>query len=121
MHCISVSKQRGIVQLKPHHIVVRQRCGSVFLYVDHAGLMLTTPVAHKTGFDLVKMASELLTGEFMRIMINAQSIDLLPDHAQKIGAALLKKADAADDFQRGLKNDRTTVHSGHRRTGTNGG
>lgn len=80
---------------------VRQHMGSVLLGIDEKVIQLKTPTAHKVGFSLVKKSSEAFESEHIKLIINNESIPLLPIQARQLGGAILKKTMQADDYQTG--------------------
>jgi len=81
-------------------VSVRHREGMVYLLANGKVLPLRTPAAHATGFALVKEAGLALDTEFVVLEINGAALNFPTKSAKQIGAALLRKADAADDFQK---------------------
>ncbi len=96
---ISVDLKTGIFQPVIMNIRVRSENGQVLLLIRDKVVKFTTIAAHRAGFDLVKKSAEALPKEFINLKINNHSTNLLPEHATKVGTALLRKADDADDFQ----------------------
>ena len=97
---IEITRSRGILTGVNFTVRVRSRYGLVYWMIgDKAPLEMRTPAAHKTGFALVKHASEAIAGELVVVKINGENLTFLPEHATQIGGALLRKADDADDFQ----------------------
>lgn len=82
-----------------HQIRVGHRFGKVLLVIDGKGDELKVPVAFKLGWDIVIKAGELLPKEAVTIKINGRVIELNKEQGLKVGGALLRKCDAADDFQ----------------------
>lgn len=95
-----VELKTGVCNPVSDVVRVRAEPSGVLLNISGKTIKLNTIKAHRIGFDLVKKAAEAMPSEFLTIKIGAASnIDLLPDHARQIGAALLKKADILDDYQ----------------------
>lgn len=82
-------------------IRIATRHGVVGMIIgNRSPLEMTTIQAHRTGYDIVLKAEEAeKIGALVKMTINGSDVDLLPSHARQIGAGLLRKADAADDFQ----------------------
>lgn len=98
---IEVTRSTGIFVPNNKEIRVNQRCGLVYLFVDGKIIQMKTPVAHKTGFTLIRQANDAeREGEYIILRVDGEPINLLNDTAKGIGASLLRKADDADDFQR---------------------
>lgn len=95
---IRISLDKGTVA---HHTIrVRQYHHQVVCLIDGKPVVMNTPAAVKAGVALATMAGQAQRGEIITMTHNGETIKLLPYHAKKIGGALLKKADLADDFQR---------------------
>ena len=98
---IEVTRSAGIFLPNVGKVTVRQQYGLVYLFVDdHDPVELHTPAAHKTGFALVQLAGEALQNEFVVLRINGVALNFPPKSAKQVGAALLRRADDADDFQK---------------------
>ena len=80
--------------------VPQQKYGLVGLVIDGRAVTMNTTKAHRTGFDMVKHAGEALHNEFVVLKINGVALNFPPKGAKKVGAALLRRADDADDYQR---------------------
>lgn len=80
--------------------MVRAHPGLVLLFIDESCIEIGVVLAHRIGFSLVKKSSEALVNDMVILKVNGKEISLLPSYAKKIGAALLRKADFADDQQR---------------------
>ena len=96
---IKVEKKTGIYYNEAHEIRIRQRFGKVLLLVDGAVLEFGTPAAFKLGWDIACKSGELLPSEYLSIKINGKEIKLLSEAGLKVGGAILRKTDDADDFQ----------------------
>jgi len=100
--------ERGKVPLayvpKYSRIIARAQLGSVFLFMDNSGVEMSTLTAHHIGYTIAMMVPNLAPDELIVIVINGEQIQLLPEVAQKVSTALLRKADDADDWQ--LQNKR---------------
>ena len=96
---IEVSRSVEILTVGTFTVRVRSRYGLVYWLIGDKVLELRTPAAHKTGFALVKHASEATANELVVVKINGEKIQFPPSNAKQVGAALLRKADDADDFQ----------------------
>ena len=80
-------------------IAVRATGPYVVVFIDGAGLPFLTTTVHPVGFQLVRLAQQAEKGDVVVWNLNGTDIDLPPDNARQIGAALLRKADTADDWQ----------------------
>jgi hypothetical protein len=80
-------------------IAVRATGPYVVVFIDGAGVPFLTTTVHPVGFQLVRLAQKAQKGDVVVFNINGTDIDLPPDKATKVGAALLRKADFADDWQ----------------------
>jgi hypothetical protein len=96
---LSVSLSTDLYVPRLAEIRVRHRHDFVYLIVGDKAVEMRTPAAHRTGFALVKKAGEALPGEFVKLVINGVALNFPPKSAKQIGASLLRKADAVDDFQ----------------------
>ena len=66
-------------------------------------LEMTTPVAVKLGIALCTNGGACqYLGDVVSLNIAGDELTLLPEIAAKLGAVILRKADRADDFQRGI-------------------
>lgn len=81
---------------------VRVGCwnGVVRVDVDEAHAWLSTPVAHSTGLALCQARPD--NGEAVVLRIDGRELSMPSDVAVRIGGALLRKADQADDWQLAL-------------------
>ena len=84
--------------------VPQQKHGLVCMVIDGKPIVMNTTKAHRTGFDMVKNAGEALHNEFVILRVNGVALNFPPQSAEKVGAALLRRADDADDFQIKRKN-----------------
>ena len=88
-------------------IRVRSEGPLVVMILREKKIELRTPTAHKIGFALIRAADDCIkvnrepgAKEFVALTINTTAdIHLPPDAARKLGAALLRRSDPADDFQ----------------------
>lgn len=80
-------------------IAVRASGPYVVVFIDGVGLPFLTTTVHPVGFQLVRLAQQAEKGDVVVFNINGTDIDLPPDNARQVGAALLRKADFADDWQ----------------------
>ena len=94
-----VDQVRGVLIPSTHEIRVKAVGGKIGVLVDgKPAETLSTVETHRNGFDMIRLADKCHDG-FIRIRINGKPIDVTGELAKKIGAALLRKADQADDFQ----------------------
>lgn len=96
---LQVQKDSGIFVPNVAKVRVRQQQGFVYLIAGSKTLEMRTPVAHRIGFALVKQAGEIFPGEHIQLVINGSALNFDEKGAKQVGAALLRKADCADDFQ----------------------
>lgn len=96
---IKVELSKGVYKGENHKIVVRSERGQVVVFIDQSRLEFTTPAAFKIGFTMVKKAGAAMSGDFVKLVINSKELQLLPEHALKVGGAILRKFEDADDFQ----------------------
>lgn len=96
---IKITLKHGVWSSAIYQIRVRAERDSVLMLIANKMVSFTAPTAHRTGFSLAKLAGCALPGEFVIMAINGSDVDLLPEHALKIGGALLRKADDVDDYQ----------------------
>lgn len=95
---IEVSRKIGIYSENVIHRV-RTRNGLVYWIIGDKAVEMRTPEAHRIGFALCKQAGEAEGAELIIVKLHGRELQFLPNTAKKVGAALLRKADAADDFQ----------------------
>ncbi len=96
---IAISLKKGILTPSIDRITVRSMQGMIAVVIGTAGIVLDTSSAHGAGFALIKLANESLPGDLVVIKVNGIDIEMLAPQAKQVGAALLRKADAADDWQ----------------------
>lgn len=81
----------------------RHRGGMVSMLIGAKYLEMTTPVAVKLGLALATNGGACqYLGDVVSLNIGGDELTLLPEIAAKLGAVILRKADRADDFQRGI-------------------
>ena len=97
---LEVTRSAGFFSPNVGAVVVRQVYGMVYMFIDEKILEMRTPAAHKTGFAMVRHAGEALENEFVILRINGVALNFPPKSAKQVGAALLRRADDADDFQK---------------------
>ena len=98
---LEVTRSAGFFSPNVNAVRVRHQYGLVYLFVDdHDPLEMKTLAAHKTGFAMVKHAGEALHNEFVILKVNGVALNFPPKSAEKVGVALLRKSDDADDFQK---------------------
>ncbi len=103
---ITVDRVRGLYSDPGGALRVGHRNGLLFLQRDAKSMEITTTEAANTCLALGRMVSKLEPGEFIVLTINGEAIHLLPEVALKLSGALLRKADAADDWQLAFRNPR---------------
>jgi hypothetical protein len=94
-----IELKNGIYEGATHKVTVRSENGHVIVFIDESRVEFKTPAAFKAGFAIVKKAGLALTGDFVSWTVNGKEIQMLPEHALKIGGAILRKTEDADDFQ----------------------
>lgn len=107
---VEIDRKPTIYVPTVNKMAVRQHYRNVLLLVDDRRVEMTTIVAHKIGYTIAMAIPKLSPQEIIVLKINGERIELLPDAASKLSTGLLRKADAADDFQRGIQNDWSNVH-----------
>ena len=100
---IAVNLRRGVYKGEFSKIVVRSESGHVIVFVDTNRLEFKTPEAFKLGFAMVKKSGSALNGDFISVVINGKELQLLKEQALKVGGAILRKTDDADNFQQRIK------------------
>jgi len=95
-----VDKKSAVYLPQLGNAVVRREFDQVILFIDGKRLEMSTPVAVKIGLQLVRSAGTAQEGELVTLIISGVEVLLLPDTATRIGGAILRKADKADDWQR---------------------
>lgn len=102
---IDRKKLPGIYRPSIDKIVARSEGPSVALFIGEKRLEMSTPIAVKVGLALAANGGAWLEpDDAVLFEISGIEILLLPEIAVRVGGAILKKADRADDWQRG------TVH-----------
>jgi len=94
---IETAKQPLVYIPTIHQIVVRHEMGKVILFISRKRVELDTLTAHRIGYAMG--IAKLAPDEMIVLTINGEKIDLLWPIAVKVSAALLRKADDADDWQ----------------------
>lgn len=96
----SVSRKVGTPIPSPN-IHVRAQGPWVVMLFGTSRIELTTPEAHKMAFQLIRTADNCILEqvEFVTLTINNADIEIPPQPARQLGAALLRKSDKADNFQ----------------------
>ena len=98
---IEVTRKAGIYHPNVQKVVVpQQKNGLVYALINDSLLEMRTPAAHKVGFALVRQAGEASPSENIVLLINGVALNFPPKGAKQFGAALLRRADDADDFQK---------------------
>ena len=97
---IGVRVARGVYHNPGMEIRVGHWCGRVGMSLGESRVWFRTPDAHATGLSLCRKATTLTPGEFVVLRVNGHDVPLAAGDAVRIGGALLRKADAADDWQR---------------------
>jgi len=97
---IAVERSTGIYTPNVGACRARTRAGLVYLFIDDKPIELHTPDAHKLGFAMVKQGGEAMPQEFIVVKVNGVALNFPPKSAKQVGAAILRRADAADDFQK---------------------
>lgn len=87
----------------PGDIRARYRQGYVYVLLGAKMLQMTTPIAAKVGFALAKNGGACMYhGDVVLLEIGGEQFTLLPAIAVQLGAVMMRKADRADDWQRGI-------------------
>jgi hypothetical protein len=81
----------------PTALGVRHQDGRVILFINSYRVDLNTVHAHRIGMDLG--SSVIAPDEMRTLTINGERVDLPDPLALQLSAALLRKADEADDWQ----------------------
>jgi hypothetical protein len=104
LHSVTVDRRRDPLMMPQQgKIVVRSEYGQVVLFVGDKRLEMSTPVAVKVGLAMVDDGGSVLqVGDIVVLEISGFEVLLLPETAMRIGGAILRKANHADDWQRGL-------------------
>jgi len=109
---IRISRNSGQYVQRENWIGIRWQGPYVVLLIDNKTIPITTVQAHAVGWQMLREADDcireanngvLWNGHRARqsviLTVNGQSLNISPAKARKIAAALLRKADYADDFQ----------------------
>ena len=94
---VGVAKRPVILPKAPYPFVVRRVDGRVHMFINDKQMDMNTTNAHDMGLALG--LTQLAPDEMSILTINGERIDLFDPLANKLTAALLRKADAADDWQ----------------------
>lgn len=107
-HRISVDHRKVSIFTPPSgKVTLRKEYGMVVLFFEDKRLEMSTPVAVKVGLALVKHGGGVLEANDVVVLnISGVEVLMLPETAARIGGALIRKADKADDWQR----DNLTPH-----------
>jgi len=97
---IAIVKVKGLYFDNLSEVRTTDQHGHVYLRIADKVCEMTTSVATKIGVALVTKAGELLPGEFLQLVINGNRFNVLSLPARRLGGALLRRADRADDWQR---------------------
>lgn len=80
--------------------MVRQERGKVVMFLGRQKVEMTTVVAHRIGLAIARrLVPNLSPGELVALTINGERLELLGPVANRLAVGLLRKADAADDWQ----------------------
>ena len=106
---LKVDRRTGVAYVpNAGKLAVRNEHDRVIVFVDGKRLEMTTPVAVKVGLALCLGSDEhganAVRDEVIVFEISGFEVLLLPETAMSIGAAILRKADRADDWQRAFFN-----------------
>lgn len=96
---VETAKKPLILEQNAHHVVVNSKLGKVYLFLDGRGVEMSPLTAHDIGYTIAMKVPVLAPDEMIVLIINGEKLELLPDLAQRISTALLRKADDADDWQ----------------------
>lgn len=112
-HSLKIGRAKTYKQ-RDHWLGVRVNGPYVVLLVDDKTIPLTTTQAHEAGWALVRTADDCIRNshngvlwdghtakEAVVLSVNNHSMHVSPAKARKIGGALLRKSDFADDYQIG--------------------
>jgi hypothetical protein len=96
---IKVELKSGIYSSNSPIFKIKHNMGRVLLGADNKIIEMNTVTAHKLGFSLIKKSNEALQQDYISLSINGEEMGILPIQAKQLGAGILKKAIAADDYQ----------------------
>jgi len=96
---IKIDKKSGILTEVPPKISVKSKHDKVLLIIGNSTIELTVPTAIKMGRAIALKANELHGAEYVSLTINGKEVQIPKQDGIKIGGALLRRADFADDFQ----------------------
>lgn len=88
-------------------MVVRMREGRVILIIDDKAVNMNTVTAHKIGLALG--TTQVPPDAMLRLSVNGETVDLPDPIDKRLCAGLLRKADAADDWQRQHSTNRRLI------------
>lgn len=111
---LKVDRRTGVAYVpRAGNLAVRQELDKVVVFVDEKRLEMSTPVAVKIGLALCLRSDDhganVVKGEVIAFEISGFEVLLLPETAMSIGAAILRKADRADDWQRAFHHSKGTL------------
>ena len=107
---MTISRRRG--WYFPNQVKVRARGPFIDLIVGNRKMSMRTPSAHRIGFEVVKMADEILrerVDDHIALTINGEDVCVTAFHARQVGSLMLRRSDDADDFQ--LANNLRTIET----------
>lgn len=112
-HSIRIGRNTGQYEQRQHFVGVRHQGPFVVLLIDQRPIALSTSQAHKVGWEMLRTADDCIreahngvlwdghqAKQSVVLTVNGASMNVSPAKARKIAAALLRKSDPADDFQR---------------------
>ena len=94
---VGIAKTPVILPNAPYPFVVRRVEGRIHMFINDKQIDMNTTNAHDMGIALG--ITQLAPDEMSILTINGERVDLYDPLAYKLSAALLRKADDADDWQ----------------------
>lgn len=120
-HTVDVAISSGLFVPSITNIRVGDRGPLVWMVFGRHEIPMRTPDAHRVGFALIRAADRCLAegndglvcgpnrnpSDFVVLTVNQADIHLPAEAAKKLGTALLRRSDPADDYQ--LKHRMRTI------------
>lgn len=103
MNTWKVEVSDGVLVHTVDKIIVGHRYGRVLLKINTAILEFTTPEAFRLGWELVVKPDNLTKSGFVTVTFNQKDVQLTTEQSKRLGGAILRKCDLADDFQIGVR------------------
>lgn len=95
---------------RQHRMRIARRQHEVAVVVDEQrAAVLSTPAAARLVLEIGRALRSMAPGDCVRLVIDGEGFALTDAEARAVAAGLLRKADAADDWQRGIRAEGETT------------